>query len=173
VVVPREAVMMADPAEVIVPALAVKGALVELAGTTTEAGTVRVELLEERVTVSLPVKSAFVSVTVQEVLPLDPMLLGVHCTEDRVTGACKVMVEVAEAPLRVAVMVALPLEMRVPVLAAKLAVAELANTVTEAGTVRPALSEDSDTVVPPVGAAFDNVTVQVLVALDARVVGEH
>ena len=75
---PSEAVMMADPADAIVPAVAVNVAPVAWARTITDAGTVRVELFEDRVTVSLPIESAFASVTVQEALLPDPMLVGVH-----------------------------------------------------------------------------------------------
>ena len=74
--------------------------------------------------------------------------------------------------MSVAVMVALPLLEIVPAVAVNVPVVELTATVTEAGTVKLAL-DDRDTVVPPVGATFDNVTVHVLVTLEARVVGEH
>jgi hypothetical protein len=46
-------------------------------------------------------------------------------------------------------------------------------TVTEAGTVSNALPLDKETAVPPVGAALVSVTVQVLVAPDARLEGLH
>ena len=55
----------------------------------------------------------------------------------------------------------------------KFAVAAPAVTVTEAGTVKAALFEESPTVAPPVSAAEDNVTVQVDVAPDATEFGEH
>jgi len=83
------------------------------------------------------------------------------------------MVTVEVAPLSVAVMVALPLLEIVPAVAVNVPVVESAAIVTEAGTVKLALPDDRDTVVPPVGTAFDNVTVHVLVALEARVLGEH
>ena len=75
--------------------------------------------------------------------------------------------------MRVAVTVAVSLVAMVPAVAVKLAEVELAGTVTEAGTVRVALLEDKETVVAPVVAAFERVTVQVLLALDARVEGMH
>jgi hypothetical protein len=83
------------------------------------------------------------------------------------------MVAVEVAPLTVAVMVAPPLLEIVPAVAVNVPVVELAATVTEAGMVRLALLDDRDTVVPPVGAALDKVTVHVLVALEVRVLGEH
>ena len=75
--------------------------------------------------------------------------------------------------MTVAVMVAPPLLEIVPAVAVNVPVVELAATVTEAGMVRLALLDDRDTVVPPVGAALDKVTVHVLVALEVRVLGEH
>ena len=67
----------------------------------------------------------------------------------------------------------MPLEVMVPAVAVKVAVVELVGTDTEAGAVSAALLDDRDTVVAVVRGAFDNVTVQVLLALDAKVVGEH
>ena len=78
-----------------------------------------------------------------------------------------------ELPLSVAVIVALPLAAIVPAVALKLAVVAVAGTVTEAGTVRFALLDDNVTVVPPVGAAFDRVTVQVVLAFEARLEAVH
>jgi hypothetical protein len=48
-----------------------------------------------------------------------------------------------------------------------------AATVTDAGTVKVALVFVSVTVLPPAGAAWFSVTVQVLVLLGPRVVGLH
>jgi hypothetical protein len=53
------------------------------------------------------------------------------------------------------------------------AVVAAAATVTEAGVVRTALLSEIVTAVPPVGAAFDSVTVQVLVPFEFRLVGEQ
>jgi hypothetical protein len=83
------------------------------------------------------------------------------------------MVAVEVAPLSVAVMIALPLLGIVPAVAVNVAEVELAGTETDAGTVREALLEDSATDVAVLKEALDNVTVHVLVALEARVVGEH
>ena len=59
-----------------------------------------------------------------------------------------------------------------PAVAVKVAVVDPAATVTEAGTVSRALLSDIVTVVTAV-AAFDNVTVQVLLADEFRLEGEH
>ena len=55
--------------------------------------------------------------------------------------------------------------MEEPAVALKVAVVAPAATVTEAGTVSRALLLASVTLVPPVGAAWVTVTVQVLTAL--------
>jgi len=61
----------------------------------------------------------------------------------------------------------------VPAVAVKFAVVAPAVTVTEAGTVSAALFEERPTEAPPVNAAEDNVTVQVVVAADATEFGEQ
>ncbi len=78
-----------------------------------------------------------------------------------------------DPPLRLAVIVALPFEVMVPAAAVNVAVVAFTGTVTNAGTVSEPLFDDRETVAPPVGAALESVIVQVLVALEASVVGEH
>ncbi len=56
-------------------------------------------------------------------------------------------------------------------MALKLTLALPAATVAEAGTVRAALLSDTETTTPPVGAALDIVTVQVLTPPEANVLG--
>ncbi|MGA2484323.1 MAG: hypothetical protein ABSF92_14550, partial [Candidatus Acidiferrales bacterium] len=61
-----------------------------------------------------------------------------------------------------------------PATAEKVAELEPANTVAAAGTVRAAvLEDDSETAVPPAGAACVRVTVQALAAPEDNVVGVH
>ena len=60
-----------------------------------------------------------------------------------------------------------------PAVAVKLAVDAPAATVTEAGVVNAELLSETVTAEPPVGAAADSVTVQVDVAPEAMLVGEH
>jgi hypothetical protein len=55
----------------------------------------------------------------------------------------------------------------------KVAVVAAAETVTEAGVVRTALLSAIVTVVPPVGPAFDSVTVQVLLPPELSAWGAH
>ncbi len=75
--------------------------------------------------------------------------------------------------MRLAVIVALPLELMLPAAAVNVAVVAFTGTVTEAGTVSEPLFDDKDTAVAAVKRALDSLTVQVLVALEASVVGEH
>ena len=79
--------------------------------------------------------------------------------------------EVRDPEARDAVMVAVSFDVKVPTLAVKVAEELAAGTLTEAGTIREKLLSESETVVPPEGAAADNVTVQVLVELGPRLVG--
>jgi hypothetical protein len=61
----------------------------------------------------------------------------------------------------------------VPPLAEKLAVVDPAAMVTDAGTVSAGLLAETATIDPPEGANPESVTVQVDVAPEARVPGEH
>jgi hypothetical protein len=51
--------------------------------------------------------------------------------------------------------------------------AEPDGTVTDAGTLRRALLLESEIAAPPLGAAADKVTVQVVLTPEARLDGEH
>jgi len=80
------------------PAVAVKFADVEFAGTDTDAGTVRAAALLERVTVAPPAGAAFDNVTVQELAPLGFKLAGEQETELTTVLATREM-EVLALPL--------------------------------------------------------------------------
>ena len=60
-----------------------------------------------------------------------------------------------------------------PAVTVKLAVEAPAATVTEAGVVNAELLSERATAEPPLGAAADNVTVQVELAPEATLVGLH
>jgi len=87
----------------------------------TEAGTVRLALLSERLTAVLP-EAALERVTVQVAEPLELRVEGEQAREVRVAGAERVMVAVREMPLRVAVTVADWFVVSVPVVAENVAV---------------------------------------------------
>ena len=78
-----------------VPVVTVKVAEFAFAPTVTEVGTLRVELLFERVTLAL-VGVVCVRVTVQVLDELGPRLVGLQESEETSTGAVRVTVVLAE-----------------------------------------------------------------------------
>jgi hypothetical protein len=149
----------------------VKVADLAAAGTVTETGTVNVALEFARVTLAPPVGAAWVSVTVQVLDELAPMLEGLQASDDTSTGATRLTTALAELLLYVAVTVALVLLLTVAVVTVKVADVAAAPTLTEAGTVNVALEFVRVTLAPPVGAAWVRVTVQVLEELGPRLLG--
>ena len=71
-------------------------AVVAVAATLTDAGTVRVALVFVRLTVAPPVGAGWVRVTVQVLDEFGSRLLGLHERLDTRTGATRVTVELAE-----------------------------------------------------------------------------
>ena len=151
------AVSVAVWSKAIVPAVAVKVAVVDAAATTTDPGTVSAAVLLDSVTVLPPV---FVSVTVQMLVPPVPSVAGVHDTELTVTAVARAIDAVRVLPFNVAVSVAVWSKAIGPAVAVKVAVVDAAATATDPGTVTAAVLLDSVTVPPPV---FVSVTVQMLV----------
>ena len=74
----------------------VKFAEVAAAATVTEAGTVRVALEFDRVTLAPPVGAAWVKVTVQVLEAFGPRLLGLQASEETRTDAARFTVVLAE-----------------------------------------------------------------------------
>ena len=164
---------VALPFAAIVPATAVKVAVVELAATVTEGGTLKDALLEDAATTVPPAGAALDTVTVQVVAAFEARMVILQVSEERLPGACRVMVAVAVVPFNVAVMVAVPLVEIVPAAATKVVVVELPGNTTSPGTVRAALLDARDTMVMLPRAGGDIVTVQVVVALDDRIEAPH
>ena len=131
--------------------VALKVPVVAPAATVIEAGTVNTVLVLVSVTAAPPVGAACVSVTVQVLEAFCPKLVGLHASEDTVTGATRLTVALAELLLYVAVTVALPLLAMVFVVALNVPVVAPAATVIEAGTVSTVLVLVSVTAAPPVG----------------------
>ena len=155
------AVTVADPSLLIVPAVAVKVAVVAPAATATEAGTVSNPLLLDSVMLAPPAGAAEDTVTVHvELLPV-ARAVGLHPIELIKIGGVNETTAVCVLLLYVAVMVADPLVVIVPAVAVNVALVAPAGTVTDAGTVISALLLESVTTMPPVGAACLRVTVQV------------
>jgi hypothetical protein len=91
-----------------VPAVALKEAVVAPEATVTDAGTPSKALLLDRATVDPLVGAAWLMVTVQELMAAEARVVGLQASEDRVgdtTGAVRLTVAVKETP-RVAVTVA-------------------------------------------------------------------
>jgi hypothetical protein len=151
--------------------VAVKVPVVAEAATVTLAGTVTLLLLLARATVAPPVEAALLNVTVQVAVPAPVNDAGLQVRPLTVTGAFIVTVELALAPLAVAVTVPEQSLAIAPAVAEKVAVVAPAATVTEAGAVRRALLDERVTASPPAGAAALVVTVQALTAPDVSDVG--
>ena len=79
--------------------VALNVAVVALAATVTDAGTVSVALLLDRVTLAAPVGAGWVSVTVQVLEAFGPRLAGLQDNDDINTGATRLTVELAEVLL--------------------------------------------------------------------------
>ena len=90
--------MFAVPSDVRIPVVALK--LIEDPDVTlTDAGTVRAALSLPIANVIPPLGTGFDNETVQELLPFDPKLDGIHATEVTLTGATKPMLVLADEPL--------------------------------------------------------------------------
>ncbi len=100
-------------------------------------------------------------------------LVGLHASDERFGLASKDRVVVTDDAPMEALIMADPAEATVPAAAVNEEVAAVAGTVTDAGTVTEALLEFRDTVVPPVGAGLESVTVQGVVTLEARLEAVH
>ena len=80
------------------PVLTLNVAVVPFAGTATEAGAVRAALLLVKATLAPPAGAAVVRVTVQRLVALDPMVVGLQDTEETAEeGAAGTRVTVAFA----------------------------------------------------------------------------
>ena len=89
-----------------VEVVALNIAVVEPAGTVTDAGTVSEALLLASVTLDPPAGAFWVSVTVQVLTALCPRVVGLHAKPDTRIGAVRLIIVVCELLPRVAVTVA-------------------------------------------------------------------
>jgi hypothetical protein len=80
----------------IVPVVTVKVLEVVAAATETEAGTVKVALVFDKVRLAPPVGAAWVRVTVHVLDELGPRVLGLHESAETRTGATRLTVVLAE-----------------------------------------------------------------------------
>jgi hypothetical protein len=168
-----EAVMVTDWLDVTKPAVAVKVILVKPAGTITDAGTPRAELLSLNVTAYPLPGAALVNPTVQVEEAPEITVDGEQASEERTAGATSENETVAEEPFSVALNTALASPVTAATVAVKAALDCPAATVTEAGIVKLELLSESATLVPPPGAAVLIVTVQAEDPAAVNVVGEQ
>jgi hypothetical protein len=154
---------------------ALKLALADPPGTVTEAGTVSARLLLESPTGTPLAGAAADKVTVQLVEPGVCTVVGAQVTVERAAdgGAVSAMEVADEVPFRLAVIVADPFDGMVPAVAVKLAAAEPAGTRTDSGTVNEELLLEMATVAPLAGAAWANITAQVVDAPEVRLASEQ
>jgi hypothetical protein len=153
-------------------AVALNVAVVAPAATVTDAGTESEALLLASVTPEPPAGAGWVNVTVHVLIALCPRLVGLQTMPETRTGASRLIVAVFELVPRVVVTVAFwLLAIEAAAVALKVAVVAPAVTVTDAGTESDVLLLARAMPAPPAGAAWVNVTVQVLTALCPRLVG--
>ena len=79
--------------------LALKVAEVAAAVTVTDAGTVRLELVLDKVTTAPPEGAALVRMMVQVLDELGPRLVGLQAGEETTTGVTRLTMALAELPL--------------------------------------------------------------------------
>jgi len=165
------AVIVALVVEATAVVVIVKVAVVAPAATVTEAGTVAEPELLVRATVRPPVGAALVMVTVpvEEFPPTTEV--GLTLSADEV-GAVMVRLAVGEAPLKVAVIVAVVFVATAVVVTVKVAVVAPEATVTDAGVVAELELLLRETTKPEAGAADPMVTVPVDELPPTTVVGE-
>jgi hypothetical protein len=155
-------------------AVTLKVADVTPAATATDAGAVSLAFEFVSATLAPPVGAALLRVTVQVVLAFAFRLAAAHCREETAAGldggAARLKATILEEPFKVAVTVGLSLTLNAFAAAVKVALVEADGTVTVAGTVR-LLEVDARVTEAPVEEL--TLTVQVLAALGAKVVGAH
>jgi hypothetical protein len=144
----------------IVPAAAVKVALARPDCTVTEAGTVRAAALLESDTAAPLEPAALESVTVQEEVPAEVRLVGVHDNELTSVEGTTEIDAVEELPFKAAVTTASWLVETEPAVAENVTDAAPDSAITDPGTVRAELLLDREIVVALAGTGLKN-TVQV------------
>jgi hypothetical protein len=153
-----------------VPAVAVNVAEDWPASTGAEAGTVRLALLSETATV-VSALTALDRVTVQVEDAPDASDVGEHVSEDGEAVVTRLMLEVFETPLNVAVMMAEESADSVAAVAENVAEDWPLATLTEAGTLSRVGALEASATVVLAAAFFERETVHVDLAADPSVVG--
>jgi hypothetical protein len=152
----------------------VKTPVVEPAGIDATRGTAAPASEMLRAIVAPPAGAGPVRVIVQVLVPLAGSVDGLHCTEETVITADRVIFTLCEPPPYDAVTDPLWFALRLPVVIANDPVVAFAGTVTDPGAVspdNPVLLRLTTTPLAP--AALDSVTVQFALAFAPNVVGLH
>jgi len=154
--------------------LMVKVAVVEPAVTVATRGTEMFDRVVLSPTIIPPEGAEAVRVIVQALLALEPSVAGLHCREEIVVTAVRLILTLCEVPLYAAVTVPLWLAPNAPVLIGNDPVVAFAATVTVPGIVSPGNPVLLTlTTAPTAPAALDSVTVQLPLAFAPNVVGLH
>jgi hypothetical protein len=168
-----ETVTVAVVSETMAATVMLNCAVVAPAVATTDAGTVNNEDVELTRSVLPPVAAGFDRTTEQLLLVLGVMVVGVHCIDVTKTGVVKDTPVTVELPFRDAVRVAVVSLGIAPVLIVKIVDVAPAATVSVAGAVSRAEVEVIATALPPAGAGFERLTVQLPLVFGSRAVGVH
>ena len=167
------AVTVADWSAASGPVLTVKVEELDVGATCAAEGTFNADgALSESVTI-VSLVADFDSLTVQVVLAFEGRLAAPHCRLETVMGAVSEKVTGWDEPFSAAVTVADWSDATVPVLAVKVAEVALAATLTEGGTVKTDGALLVIVTAVLLVTDFVRVTVQVVLALEARVVAVH
>jgi hypothetical protein len=152
------------------PAVAVNEAEVAAAAILIDGGAGRSGLLLERVTVTPPPGAALFRETVHEVDPPEATPVGLQTRDVSTSEALSDTVAVAELPFKLAVMVALPLVVKLPAAAVNEPVVVDAIVI-DAGTGNAGLLLAREMATPFPGAALLSVTVHTVLAPGPTVAG--
>jgi hypothetical protein len=167
----RVAVMTAGPSPVTRPALQVKLAETEPAGTTAEGGTLTAAWFVERATETPPAGAGWGNVTVQFAVEEEDRSVGVQLSEETTAEAAKASENDLALPFSVAVSSAFPPAVIAPAAAENVPEAVPSGTAIAAGTVTAGLSLLMETLAPPPAAGLLSVTVQLAAAAEFRTAG--
>ena len=170
---PKLAVIVAVCVDETTPATTEKVPEAAPAATLTDTGTLSAELLSESEISAPPAGAAPESVTLQTAAAPGARAVGLQDNDESVALAASATAAVIVLPGTVAVIVAVWFDEKLPALTVKTAAETPPGTVTVPGTDRTALLSDSETGIPPDGAAIDTATVQLADAPGPSVAGEH
>jgi hypothetical protein len=168
----NEAVITADWFTATVPAVAAKLPVIAPAGRVTDVGVVNAVLFSKIVTAAPPIGAAPEIVTVHVELVPDTTEVGVQLKPVTVAaGGVTITDPFAELPFSEAITATAWFAVTVPADTVKVPAVAPGVTITDAGVVNTVLLSEIVTVIPPIGAAAEIITVHVELPPDAIDVG--